>query len=254
MDNLEFRRFDRSDLPVVAYSVDYTDGHITGWHQHPNAQLLHAVQGIMRISTTQGQWLVPPSRAIWMPPAIEHSVCMIGQVKMRTVFIQPLSAPRLWPNCQVVGISPLLRELLLAATHIGTAYSEGSRDWHLIHLLLEEIRSIPALPLQLPNLLDSRLQVIASTLRDCPDDPTTVKTWATRLHITPKTIHRLFLNETGMTFGQWRQQTRLLAALERLAKGDKVVTVALEMGYNSPSAFAAMFKRQFGVTPSQFFE
>ena len=78
--------------------------------------------------------------------------------------------------------------------------------------------------------------------------------WADKLQITAKTIQRLFAKETGMTFGQWRQQSRLLRALERLATGEKVLDVAIQLGYESPSAFTTMFKRQFGRTPSQFFE
>ncbi len=250
----EFRRYSPYDLPVVSHSADYEDGNVTDWHYHPHVQLIHAAQGVMRVSTEQGQWVVPPSRAIWMPAFVAHTVRMIGQVQMRTVFIRPDAAPDLWDHCQVVGVSPLLRELLLASTQVQMPYVEDSRDGHLMRLILDEIHTLPTLALELPTPTDPRLQIISQTLRDNPDDPTTIEMWAERLHVATKTIHRLFARETGMTFGQWRQQVRLLAALERLAQGEKVVAVALEMGYSSPSAFATMFKRQFGVSPSQFFE
>ena len=94
---------------------------------------------------------------------------------------------------------------------------------------------------------------MCQTLARPPHDRTTAAEWAERLGVDPKTIHRLFLREMGMTFGQWRQQARLLAALEMLASQAKIVDVALELGYGSPSAFATMFKRQFGVAPSAFF-
>ncbi|MCA6122748.1 AraC family transcriptional regulator [Bradyrhizobium sp. WSM 1704] len=71
-----------------------------------------------------------------------------------------------------------------------------------------------------------------------------------RLKLTSKTMHRLFAKETGMTFGEWRQQAHLLFALERLARGERVVDVALDSGYASQSAFSAMFRRHFGVPPN----
>jgi len=130
----------------------------------------------------------------------------------------------------------------------------GTDQGHLMQLLLDEIKDVQPFSLQLPNPQDTRLVHITQTLSQNPEDDTTVEQWAVRLRITPKTIHRLFVKETGMTFGQWRQQARLLTALERLAQGEKVLSVALGLGYNSPSAFATMFKRQFDVPPSRFFD
>ena len=122
-----------------------------------------------------------------------------------------------------------------------------------MRLLLDELHALPVLPLYLPQPTDERLQRICSGIAERPDDVSTLADWAATLGIDVKTIQRLFARETGMTFGQWRQQARLLRALERLAVGDKVVDVALALGYDSPSAFATMFKRQFGETPSAFF-
>jgi AraC-like DNA-binding protein len=152
-----------------------------------------------------------------------------------------------------VGISPLLRELILAATAVATPYDADSRAGRLMALLLDEMHTLPVLPLHLPQPADARLQRICAGLAQRPDDPATLADWAERLGIDAKTIQRLFARETGMTFGQWRQQSRLLLGLEQLARGEKVVDVALALGYESPSAFAAMFRRQFGETPSAFF-
>ena len=179
---------------------------------------------------------------------------MIGEVQIRTAYIRPDAMAEPYTSSKVVAITPLLRELLLAAIDVPLPYTSDSRHGHLMRLLLDEIHDVPSLALQLPNPNDPRLKVITAALTQNPDDDTTVEGWAERLHITPKTIHRLFAADTGMTFGQWRQQARLLVALERLAQGEKVLNVALELGYSSPSAFASMFKRQFGVPPSGFFE
>jgi AraC-like DNA-binding protein len=152
-----------------------------------------------------------------------------------------------------VGVSALLSELIRAAVKVPLPYDADSRDGRLMRLLLDELHALPVLPLYLPQPADERLRRICSRIAEQPDDTSTLADWAVTLGVDVKTIQRLFARETGMTFGQWRQQARLLHGLERLAIGDKVVDIALALGYDSPSAFAAMFKRQFGETPSAFF-
>jgi AraC-like DNA-binding protein len=245
--------FDRSPLPVRGKSVDYPANYVTPRHQHPTAQLIYAAHGVMLVATDVGQWIVPPTRGIWMPAGTDHWVRAIGDVKMRTLYIQPDALPGLPLECKAVGISPLLRELILAATLIQQPYVEASREGRLMRLLLDEVNVLPTLPLHLPQPNDPRLTTICKTLSAKPHDASTLADWADRLQVDAKTIQRLFDRETGMSFGQWRQQARLLGALQQLAAGSKVVDVALNAGYASPGAFATMFKRQFGVTPSAFF-
>ena len=133
------------------------------------------------------------------------------------------------------------------------AYFWNFVDGRLMQLLLDEVAVLPSLPLHLPQPTDPDLLTICRVLADAPDDASTLGDWAGRLGVDAKTIQRRFARQTGMTFGQWRQQARLVTALEQLAAGVKVVDVALNLGYNSPSAFATMFKRQFGASPSGYF-
>jgi AraC-like DNA-binding protein len=255
MENIipPFELLDRSTMPVTGKAVDYDANFSVVRHQHPNAQLIHAVRGVMVVSTDIGQWIVPPTRGIWMPAGTTHWVRMIGEVHMRSVYIRPDAIPELPRQCKAVGISPLLRELILEAIHIPQPYTEDSRAGRLMRLLLDEISLLPTLPLHLPQPNDRRLLEICNAISATPDNNATLADWSSRLHIDVKTIQRLFSRETGMSFGQWRQQARLLSALEQLATGMKIVDVALNMGYASPGAFATMFKRQFGVVPSTFF-
>jgi AraC-like DNA-binding protein len=188
-----------------------------------------------------------------MPAGTHHWVRTIGEVQMRSVYIRPDAIPDLPQQCKVVGISPLLRELILEAMHIKPPYTSDSRDGRLMRLLLDEVTLLPTLPLHLPQPNDARLLTICNAIAKSPANASTLSDWAARLHVDAKTIQRLFMRETGMTFGQWRQQARLLIALEQLANGTKVVDVALNMGYANQGAFATMFKRQFGVAPSAFF-
>lgn len=250
---LPYELRDRSAMPVTGSATDYFANRVIARHHHPNAQLLHAVHGVMVVSTDIGQWIVPPTRGIWVPAGTEHSTRTLGEVHMRSVYIRPDAAPGLPTQCKAVGISPLLRELILEAINIPQPYTPDSRDGRLMRLLLDEVCVLPTLPLHLPQPNDPRLLTICDAISKRPHDNSTMTDWSDRLRIDVKTIQRLFARETGMSFGQWRQQARLLTALEQLASGVKVVDVALNMGYASPGAFATMFKRQFGVAPSDFF-
>jgi AraC-like DNA-binding protein len=240
-------------MPMAAMEVDYPTGISTGLHAHPSAQLLHAIEGVMIVRSAAGSWVVPPNRAVWLMAGVEHEVMMCGGVKIRTVFIDPGASPHLPRVSCVIAVSPLLRELILSAVQVPLNYRPGTRGEWLMHLLLDELRELRVLPLHLPMPGDERLKSICRSLIANPADSRTAEQWALRLGLTAKTIHRLF-RQTGLTFAQWRQQARLLFALERLAQGDRVIDVALSAGYSSQSAFTAMFHKHFGVPPSAFYK
>lgn len=244
---------DRNASPVFCCATDYPVNAIIDSHSHGKHQLVYAVSGVLAVKAEAGQWIVPPNRAIWMPAGMVHSIRCIGVARMRSVFVAPSAAPHLPPRCQAVLVSPLLRELIQAASVVSYPYPDDSRDSRLMSLILDELRLLPELPLHLPQPQDARLRIICEQLQRQPDDLSTLGDWSARLGMDVKTIQRRFARETGMTFGQWRQQTRLLRALECLANGDKIVDIALGLGYDSPSAFATMFKKQFGLPPREFF-
>jgi AraC-like DNA-binding protein len=239
--------------PIVCKATNYAAGHVIEPHKHLRGQLVYAEHGVVMLVAEGGSWIVPPTRAVWIPAGTLHNLRCIGAVRMRSVYLRPYVTPHLHAHAQAVGVSPLLRELILAAVAVVPPYAADSRDGRVMQLLLDELQALPVLPLHLPQPADPRLRRICRRLVARLDDASTLADWAAELAVDVKTIQRLFARETGMTFGQWRQQARLLHALERLALGDKVVDVAMALGYDSPSAFATMFKRQFGKTPSAFF-
>lgn len=245
--------YDRGHMPVTGMATDYPAGHVTPLHSHPHAQLIYAVQGVTVVSTGAGQWVLPPTRGMWVPAGVLHETRMVTTVHMRTVYIRPDAVEGLPAACSVIGISDLLRELLLAAVTIAAPYAQDSRDGRLMRLLLDEIRAVTTLGLHLQHPQDSSLKTISEAILRNPDDNATLQDWSARLGMDAKTIQRRFARETGMSFGQWRQQARLLLALEQLAAGRKVVDVALDLGYSSASAFATMFKKQLGHSPASFF-
>lgn len=253
--DLTRKHLDFHDTPrmMAAMEVDYPDGASTGWHSHPRGQLLYAIAGVMIVRSAEGSWIVPPSRALWLATGLEHEVTMSGAVKIRTVFIDATTFGHLPGRSCVIEVSPLLRELIVAAVRVPLDYQDGGRDDRLMRLLADEVRESDILPLHLPEPNDPRIRQICDAIFRAPADTSTAEQWAERLNVTAKTIHRLFVKETGMTFARWRAQVRLLFALQRLANGERVIDVAFDSGYASQSAFTAMFRRQFGKPPSEFY-
>ena len=245
---------DSDTAPISCKATNYPAGWQIAPHAHNKHQLIHALQGVMGVSTAHGHWVVPPSRGLWMPAGVTHAVRCMGELHMRSVFVQPEVAPQLFLDCSVVGISPLLRELIRAAAQVQHPCAANSRDGRVLRLMLDELRALPVLPLSLAMPSDARIAHICERLLKQPNDNSPLTDWAQHLGVADKTIQRLFMAQTGMSFGRWRQQARLLRALELLAQGDKVIDIAMALGYDSPSAFTTMFKKQFGQAPSQFFE
>ncbi|QEI09455.1 AraC family transcriptional regulator [Pigmentiphaga aceris] len=245
---------ENTSSPVTCRATDYEYDRVMEPHSHTRHQLVYAVHGVMSVRTQTGYWVIPPSRGLWIPAGTTHAVRCIGEVHMRSLYVRQDAAPGLITMCCAVGISPLMRELIRAAAEVSHPYAPDSRDGRLMRLLLDELHALPVLPLHLPMPTDPRALRICKALEQQPDDPSTLADWAGRLAVDVKTIQRLFAAQTGMTFGRWRQQARLLRALELIASGEKIIDVALALGYESPGAFATMFRKQFGLAPSQFFE
>ena len=239
--------------PLVVMEDRRPAGTSTGWHMHSTGQLLYATEGVMLVHTDAGSWVVTPNRALWMLPGLRHNVTMSGDVLIRTAYIDIAQIPTLPSESCVLNVSPLLRELLVEAVRISPSATPQGRDARLLDLLLDEIRISPVLPLHLPLPDDPRLRKLCRELGEQPAVADSAAQWAASIGVGERTLHRMFVKETGMTFATWREQARLLHALQRIANGDKLIDVALDCGYASPSAFAAMFKRHFGVTPTRFF-
>jgi AraC-like DNA-binding protein len=245
---------DEVQWPVCTSATDYPESWFIEPHSHAKHQLIYAIEGVMVVHSGLNQWTVPPSRGIWMPSGQVHSIRCVGALKMRSVFVRPDQFPELPGETRAVSISPLLSELIKTSVTIAAPVDPDSREARIMRLIVDELTLLPTLPLHLPQPGDQRIQAICSALRQDPGDGSTMSDWSDRLSLDAKTIQRLFHKETGMTFGQWRQQARLLSALERIAQGEKIIDVAGALGYDSPSAFSTMFKKQFGTTPSHFFK
>jgi AraC-like DNA-binding protein len=241
---------DAVDRPLAGFAQDYPDGHATGLHSHARVQLLYATRGVMRIATEAAAYVVPPGRALWVSAALPHAVTMRGTVAMRALFFREDAARRAGPRrTAVLAVSPLLRELILAACAEPLEWDEGGRGGHLAALIVEEIAHAPALPLSVPAVRDLRLARLAAALQADPASPLTIEGWAARCGASARTLARLFRRETGMGFARWRQQLRLVEGAALLAQGEPPARAAAAVGYASAPAFGAAFRAVFGLTP-----
>ena len=171
---------------------------------------------------------------------------------MRTLYIEPAAAKRMPRGCEVFEVTPLLRELILRATELPLEYEERGPAGRVMRLLLDELAALPRLPYNLPMPKTAPLDAICARLMQAPNDPATLEDLAARHRTTARTLARHFRRQTGMSFAEWRRRARLLRALGWIAEGRPILAVALDLGYDSPSAFSAMFRRELGAPPSHF--
>ena len=241
-----------SHRDIVGFTADYEAGDTTGMHSHDRAQLVHGESGVMSVRTERGAWLVPPGFAVWVPATMEHQVMAVTALKMATLYVRadtPVSVP---VDCAVVLVPALARALILRVVALPDAYPDDGPRMRLVSVLRDELMALEAAPLHLPLPADRRARAVADLLIQSPADAREIEAWGKTVGASGRTLARLFLSETGLSFGRWRQRRRLLAALERLAAGAQVTTVALDLGYRSPSAFIAMFRRELGATPGRY--
>jgi AraC-like DNA-binding protein len=238
---------------ITALAYDYRPGTTIPWHFHDWDQLVYASRGVMTVTTAQGAWVVPAHRAVWIPARIPHTIGISGLVAMRTLYLKLKLAAKLPSSCCVLNVSPLLRELILHTCTLGMLNRTIPWQRHLVQVILDLLRTIQMVPLQLPNPSDMRARRVADALSASPSERTSLGRLCTKAGASKRTIERLFRENLGMTLGKWRQQLRLMEAMRLLAGGAKVTHAALEAGYSTPSAFIAMFRQALGTTPAAYF-
>ena len=236
--------------PVAAMADSLPRGTTIPFHSHGRAQLIFAVSGTMTVRASASLWILPASHALWMPPKVVHHIRTAGRVEMRTLYIAPEAAARIGDGCRVMFVSPLLRELIMRAMELPPLYDEQGMAGRVMDLILDEIASLPAQPLSLRMPKDARLAKLCErALADLSKDLSIAQLGAS-VGLSERSVIRLFPKETGLSFGKWLSQARLLKAFELFEDGQSVTRVALELGYSSPSAFSKMFRRTIGRSPA----
>ncbi|KAF1029696.1 MAG: HTH-type transcriptional regulator NimR [Burkholderia plantarii] len=218
-------------------------------HTHAWAQLAYASHGVLRVATAGTTWMVPPSRAIWVPPRIPHEVVIVEDAYLRTLYIDESAIPDGLDACRVVEVSGLLRELIVA---LDVRALPQARERMLTALVLDELTRSEPLPLSVPMPSEKRLLALCEAVIAHPAQAESLDYWAASVGASTRTIARLFRQELGVSFTQWRQQALLARAIPLLNQGKPMSHVAQELGYQSQSAFSAMFRRAFGESPRAF--
>lgn len=225
-------------------------------HEHPWPQLTFSTRGVIRLSTQDGSYIVPPSRALWVPANMPHSITLIEDAELRTVYLHAWIAPT-WEKCEVLEISPLLRALMLAldTTPDGLPPADPhapQRERMIAPLLVDELERATQIRIDVPLPTDKRLRQLCEALLRNPADRATLAERAAGIGASERTVARLFRDQLGMSWQQWRQQAVMAHALPLLARGMAVSQVAAASGYATDSAFCAMFKAATGRSPTSF--
>ena len=244
---------EQSDLPVVGLEDEYRPGFVDPEHSHGRAQLLYASSGVMSVTADGVSYVIPPLRAIWIPSDTPHEVSCRSAVSLRTLYLsEPMTGSEGWA-CRIVEVSDFLKALIMELARISEAAKPSDARYQgIVSLLVSELAAMPTAPFHAPMPSDPRLLRVCRTVLDKPTQRLSLDEFASIAGMGRRTLTRQFRRETGMSLGIWCQQVRLLEALSRLACGQPVTTVAFDVGYESPSAFTAMFHRFFGVPPSRY--
>ncbi|MGE4242515.1 AraC family transcriptional regulator [Ramlibacter sp.] len=225
-------------------------------HHHGWAQLAYCASGILQVSLEQATCIVPPSRAVWIAPGARHSIHVLEDAQFRTLYMDESVTPAGWAGSRVIVVSALLRELIQALDAPLDAPLAEHRESLLTGLVLDELTraATQSLGVPLPDAQhgDKRLRGLCEAILRSPSQRATLAEWAADAGASERTMARLFRDELGTSYQQWRQQAALAHALPLLARGMAVSHVAAAAGYDSDSAFTAMFKSAMGAPPSRF--
>lgn len=244
------------DRPLLIRSQTLVANRIVRPHTHPRGQYAWARKGVLRIISDHSVWIVPPTHAVWIPGGTRHQVASETRAEVRHVFVDPSRAVRvgaLRPDrCAVLAVTALMRELTLRLEAILAEEPDETRRLRFCDVMIDELDRLEEAPLNLPGGRDPRLVRLTRHLGEHPDDRRPLAELASFVGASTRTLERLFAEETGLTYRRWRARLRLLAAIERLERGDSTTAVAMSLGYSSPSAFTASFRKEFGEPPRTF--
>lgn len=241
-----------NDMPaVVAFEDRCSTGFVDSPHAHDRAQLSFALSGVLTVNIGEASFVLPPNRAIWIPPHKRHQTICRSEAVFQLLYIHPGFAPQ-QRDCRVFDTSPLLRALISEITGFDYHYAMEGREALIVRLLLNEIERMPMIPVRAALPSDRRLRRVCEAILADPADTRDIDYWAKQAGMARRTFTRCFREQTGMGLATWRRQVRGMEAASRIAAGEPITSVAYDVGYDSPSAFTAMFHRTFGATPSAY--
>jgi len=221
-------------------------------HSHVESQLLFQVRGELLCEASNALWIVPPQSALWVPGGVPHRIRGRAPLEGYSVFVEPRANANLPRECCAVAVSALFRELLFRLASRPPEYDVDGPDARLVDVLLDELASAKVEKHRLPMPTEPRLRRLVEAIVANPADASAADIWARRIGVGVRTLNRLLVKETGLSFGRWRQRLHTTLAIQRMARGASVQQVASELGYGSASSFVTMFRKALGTSPARY--
>jgi AraC-like DNA-binding protein/quercetin dioxygenase-like cupin family protein len=225
-------------------------GLVFDWHTHPDHQLAWAASGVLTVRTQSSAWVLPPTRALWIPAGLRHETLSAGAATMRSAYVRPDGCAVSWTEPTPVTASPLLCELI---SHLEDRRLPSDHRARAESVLVDLLQPVTMTTVDVRWPADQEARQIADRLAADPADGRTLADWGRVVGASERTLARAFVAGTGVSFGRWRTLLRVQHALTALAAGDPVGKVARQVGYDSDSAFVQAFRRETGVTPAAYF-
>ncbi|MGF6491731.1 AraC family transcriptional regulator [Pseudomonas frederiksbergensis] len=254
MNSKHIDLLDFSELPAPVYFryADFNTHEYASVHHHPWGTLEYSANGVLHMEIGSRRFMSPPQYAVWVPPGTEHSFYSNQPINYRAVCLAPALCRDLPHQACTLAISDILKAILKDFATRDVKIPEHDADKRLAQVLVDQLQQAPMHECYLPYASSTGLLAILEALQAEPGDNRPLAHWAVQIHVSERTLARQFVRELGMSFGEWRQRLRFLAAIEALASQRSIQEIAFDMGYSTGSAFIAMFQRQAGCTPEQY--
>lgn len=245
---------DLTARPAIALDLNFRDYSTEiPVHQHRKGQLVLALHGAVTCQVRDGMWMVPPNCGVWIPGDLAHSNHATANAHLTYLFVEP-DAVSLPDHCCTLSVTPMLREMIRYLAQQPLDYPDGGHTDRLVRVLLDELVLMRQEDFHLPVSDHPKIRLMAEALSADPADRSTLAQWAMRIAVSERSLARLMVQETGLTFGRWRQQLHLIIALREIAAGTSVQATSEMLGYESPTAFITMFKKALGQTPTRYLQ
>ncbi|WDE10576.1 helix-turn-helix domain-containing protein [Thalassomonas haliotis] len=240
------------EKPVTVLNRQVAVNSVIKRHRHLWGQFIYASKGVLAVNIGNERYIVPPEQGVWVPPQITHQVTALTQVTLTGFYLELELLSRLPPGSSLLAVSAFLKALICEARNIPPDYAWRSPDGRLLRLIVDQLAIAKQVALKLPYPRDLRLMEITRELQQNPGNGNSLEQWGSIVGASARTLSRLFKKETGMSYSQWKQKLNLQLAITALAEGQSITNIALNLGYDSPSAFIYMFKKHFGISPKKY--